>query len=234
MLSIVIPTLNEENYLPLLLESIKQQDFNEEYEIIVADNNSKDKTAKIAKEYGCKVISGGLPPKGRNEGARIAKGELILFSDADVTLPPHFLEKVLEEFKIRKLGIASFPLHPKKNRFDKIIFRVYNLYTRLVQNLWPIAAQAILVRKEIHQIIGGFDEKIKIGEDHDYVIRAAKFDKFGFLSQFVLSSSRRFERDGRIRTYLKYLLIGVYMVISGPVRSDIFKYRFGHYKKISK
>lgn len=234
MLSIVIPTLNEENYLPLLLESIKQQDFNEEYEIIVADNCSRDTTAKIAKEYGGKVVLGGLPPEGRNEGARIAKGDLILFLDADVILPPHFLEKVLEEFKIKKLGIASFPLHPKKNKLDKIIFRVYNLCARLVQNLWPFVAQAILVRKEIHQIIGGFDEKIKIGEDFDYARRAARFDKFGFLSQFVLSSSRRFERDGRIRTYLKYLLLGVYMFILGPVRSDIFKYRFGHYKKISK
>ena len=51
ILSIIIPTYNEEEYLPLLLESIKQQDFRD-YEIIVADANSKDNTVKIAEEYG--------------------------------------------------------------------------------------------------------------------------------------------------------------------------------------
>ena len=56
ILSIIIPTYNEEEYLPLLLKSIKQQDFRD-YEIIVADANSKDNTVKIAEEYGCIVTS---------------------------------------------------------------------------------------------------------------------------------------------------------------------------------
>ena len=55
ILSIIIPTYNEEEYLPVLLESIKQQDFSD-YEIIVADADSKDNTVKIAEEYGCIVV----------------------------------------------------------------------------------------------------------------------------------------------------------------------------------
>ena len=85
-LSIVIPAKNEEKYLPKLLASVKKQSF-KDYEIIVADNNSKDKTKEIAKSYGCKIVKGGLPGKGRNAGAKIAKGEIILFLDADVILP---------------------------------------------------------------------------------------------------------------------------------------------------
>ena len=78
MLSIIIPTLNEENFLSWLLESIKRQDFPER-EIIVADAGSEDKTVAIAKNYKATVVPGGLPAKGRNEGAKIAKGELFLF-----------------------------------------------------------------------------------------------------------------------------------------------------------
>ena len=62
MLSIIIPTLNEESYLPKLLNSIKKQDF-QDYEMIVADAGSKDKTIEIALASGCKISSGGLPAK---------------------------------------------------------------------------------------------------------------------------------------------------------------------------
>ena len=63
MLSIVIPALNEEKYLPLLLESIKRQSFFD-YEIILADAGSKDKTIEIAKKYNCVIVGGGLPANG--------------------------------------------------------------------------------------------------------------------------------------------------------------------------
>ena len=74
ILSIIIPTYNEEEYLPVLLESIKKQNFND-YEVIVADANSTDRTREIAKEYGCLIVDGGLPAVGRNNGAKVAKGE---------------------------------------------------------------------------------------------------------------------------------------------------------------
>jgi len=137
-LSIIIPTLNEEDYLSLLLESIKKQDFRD-YEIIIADAGSKDRTIEIAKSYGSRITSGGLPAKGRNQGAKIAKGSIFLFIDADIiSLPPQFLDKILEEFKNRNLDIVSFPIYPVKNpRFsnrvcpqvkiiDKIAYGLYN------------------------------------------------------------------------------------------------------------
>ena len=77
MLSIIIPTLNEEKLLSLLLKEIKKQNFLD-YEIIVADANSGDKTVEIAKSFGCKIVKGGLPPKGRNEGAK-SLGEMYFY-----------------------------------------------------------------------------------------------------------------------------------------------------------
>ena len=84
-ISIIIPTYNEEEYLPKLLESIKSQDFTD-YEVIVADAQSDDNTREIAKEYGCIVVEGGLPGPGRNRGAEVAQGEILLFLDSDLEL----------------------------------------------------------------------------------------------------------------------------------------------------
>jgi len=235
MLSIIIPTLNEEKYLPTLLDFLKKQTF-QDYEIIVADAGSKDKSLEIAKNYGCQIISGGLPAKGRNEGAKLAQSNLFLFMDADnVYLSEDFLKNLLEGFKKRKLDVAAFPIYPDGNRFDKFAYGIYNWWAKFSQNFLPHATNSILVKKEIFEKISGFDEKIKIGEDHDFARRASKFGKFGYIeTEPVLTSIRRFEREGRLKTYLKYLLAGIYMTFFGPVKSDIFKYRFNHCLKDNK
>jgi len=224
MISIIIPTLNEEKYLPKLLKSIKKQNFND-YEIIVADANSIDKTVEVAKSFACKITKGGLPAIGRNQGAKIAKGDIFLFIDADSALPDDFLDSLLKEFKKRNLDIASFPLYVKGNRFDKFAYWIYNFWTKISAKFLPHTTNSLLVKKEIHQKINGFDEEIKIGEDHDYVKRAAKYGKFAFIkTKPILASDRRFKKDGRFKTYLKYILAGIYMLIFGPVKSDKIRY----------
>ncbi len=233
MLSIIIPTLNEQDYLPLLLTEIKKQDF-EDYEIIVADANSSDDTVEIAESFGCKITEGGLPAKGRNNGAKIASGDLFLFIDADVlSLPTGFLNKLVEKFKSRNLDVASFSIYPQGNIVDRIFYTLYNFWAGLSQGFLPHATNVILVKKGIHQAINGFNERVMLAEDHDYVRRAKKYGKFGFINiKSVLVSARRFERDGRFITYLRYVLAGFWMLVFGSIKSDIFKYRFNYSLKI--
>jgi glycosyltransferase involved in cell wall biosynthesis len=235
MLSIIIPTLNEEKYLPLLLEEIKKQNF-KDYEVIVADAGSRDKTVKIAKSYDCKVVSGGLPAEGRNAGAKIAKKDIFLFMDADnIFLPPGFLRDLLDGFEKRKLDVASFPLFLQGNKFDRLAYGLYNWWVDKSQRFLPHATNCVLVRRDIHEKIDGFDEEIQMAEDHAYARKAAKYGKFGFIkTEPVLTSSRRFERDGRFKTYFKYLLGGLHMALLGNIKSDIFKYKFNHYLKNGK
>jgi len=229
MLSIIIPTLNEEKYLPLLLKEIKKQSFSD-FEIIVADAGSTDKTVAIAKSFGCKIAKGGLPAKGRNEGAKTAQGDLFFFTDADnIFLPQNFLKQLTEEFERRNLDCASFPIYMQGNRLDKLLYAIYNLWTEISQGFLPHAFNSILVRKEIHREINGFDEEIKLAEDHSYARKAARIGKFGFIRTApVLTSSRRFERDGKLKAYLKYILAGIYLFFLGDIKTDIFKYRFGY------
>ena len=106
MLSIIIPTYNEEKYLPKLLKCVKKQTY-KNYEIIVADADSADKTRQIAKKYGCRVVKGGMPAIGRNNGAKAAKGDILLFLDADSLIGKDFVKDSLKDIEIRKLDVAG-------------------------------------------------------------------------------------------------------------------------------
>ncbi len=235
MLSIIIPTLNEEEYLPALLESIKKQDFTD-YEIIVADAGSKDKTVEIAKKYGCQIVLGerGLPANSRNKGAKIAKGDILLFLDADVILPPNFLKNSMQEFNLRKLGIASFcvSFYPKKIISYFLVNIFYNKFIILMEKILPYSAIGIIIKKNLFNQLKGYDETIKLSEDYDLGRRAVKYEKFGIIkSADILTSNRRFVKDGWLVTISKLLLSELCNIFIGPVRSDIFKYKFNHYKK---
>jgi glycosyltransferase involved in cell wall biosynthesis len=231
MLSIIIPTFNEEKQLASLLETIKSQSFTN-YEVIVADNNSTDNTIEIAKQYGALTTSGGLPGKGRNCGADVASGQFILFLDADVRLTdPNFLRDIVAEFNTKGYGVATCQVSAISNRkIDAFMHGCYNCLILLTAKFRPFAPGfCIIARREVHDIINGFDEEIMLGEDSDYVLRASKITKFGVLgSQRINVSVRRFDRDGRWNVAIKYILSGIYVCLFGNIKSNIFNYTFGH------
>lgn len=236
-LSIVIPTYNEEKYLPFLLRSIQAQSF-KDYEVIVADNKSTDSTPQIAEQFGAKVTAGGNPAGGRNRGAEAATGEIILFLDADVILPdPWFLQATTAEFQKRKLGAATCKVDPlSAKKIDKLFHEVFNYFMWVTAETTPHAPGfCIFVRADVHRKIGGFDEEIKLAEDHDYVVRAGKVAKFALLKTYKIPVSvRRFDRDGRFNIAMKYVLCELYMRTKGNVKTDIFNYTWGHDKKRKK
>lgn len=199
ILSIIIPTYNEEEYLPVLLESIEKQSF-EDYEIIVADANSTDRTREIAEEHGCIVVDGGLPAVGRNNGARVAKGEYLLFLDSDLELTDDYIRNALYEFRMERAGIAITQMLPMSQKVeDKLYHDFANYFMVRVEKIKPHGAgcYGIIARKELHEECGGFDEDLTFGEDTDYIERLAKKDRFKVLrSAKVGVSTRRLEEDG--------------------------------------
>lgn len=233
MLSIIISTKNEEIFLPKLLQSIKKQNFSN-CEIIVADADSTDQTKEIAQKYGAKVVKGGLPAKGKNTGAKAAKGDILLFLDADNLLIDCFFSRALDEFKAEQLDIACFFLSPiTKNNLIRIFFEIgYNVPAIVTERFYPHGGCAVMIKKDLYDKIKGYNEELRLCEDHDFIQRAAKFGKFRILRKIkVFTSLRRFYQDGWFRTIMVYVVSELYMGFIGPVKTDMFKYKFGHYSK---
>ncbi|MFH0928270.1 MAG: glycosyltransferase [bacterium] len=229
--SIIIPTWNEEAILPTLFSNLRAQSFRD-FEVIVADANSSDRTREIATGFGARVVPGGLPGAGRNAGARVAQGEILLFLDADVVLPdPGFLEATVREFETKRFDLSTCLLMPISTRLgDRIMLWFYNAYTLATTRILAhVPGFCVFVKRSLHEKIHGFDEQVVFAEDHEYARRAVQFGRFGFLkSRKLPMSMRRFDRDGRLQTALKYACAEVYMIFKGGIKSDIFKYSFGH------
>ncbi len=232
-LSIIIPTFNEEHFLPALLFSLQRQSVLPK-EIIAADAFSIDNTRAIAKSFGCKIVDGGLPAKARNNGARQATGQILLFLDADVVLPAYFLENTVKEMSVRRLDVASCFVTPRSNlKIDKFLHQFANQYMRLTQKFHPhVPGFCIFVNKDTHHAIKGFDETLVLAEDHDYVRRAKKIGKLGYLKSYKIPVSvRRLSEDGRIKIALKYIAIELHLIFLGQVRQKLFSYNFGNHLK---
>ncbi|GHV94881.1 hypothetical protein AGMMS50293_12010 [Spirochaetia bacterium] len=232
--SVIIPALNEEKTLPRLLDSVKLQDF-DDYEVIVADAHSKDRTREIAAGYGCRVVDGGLPGVGRNAGAAAAQGDFLFFLDADVVLPPGFIRNVYTEMQDRYYDLATCEIRPLSDyRLDRVIHRMMNLAVLL--NLWidPKAfGFCIFVTRRLFKRIGGFDETIYVAEDNDFVKRAAEFRTLRYLnSAYIMVSIRRFEKEGRFSYLKKGIKMNLYRAFKGEIHNDeVVKYEFDAFDK---
>lgn len=234
ILSLIIPTYNEEEYLPVLLESIKQQDFSD-YEIIVADADSKDNTVKIAEEYGCIVVEGGMPAVGRNNGAKVAKGDYLLFLDSDLKLTEDYLAKVIYEFKMEQLGIAITQMKPlSKKTEDKLLHDLANLFMISVEKIKPHGAgcYGIIAKRELHERCGGFNEELTFGEDTEYIERLAKKERFKVLRNAKIGvSTRRLEEEGLATLAKQYGKSTVNDFLGIRTEASDLNYGFDHGKE---
>lgn len=230
-ISIVIPTYNEEEFLPNILTSIQRQNF-DDLEVIIADAHSTDKTVNIAKSYGCKIVPGGLPAEGRNNGAKVAQGELLLFLDADSVLTNNYITSAIEEFELNNLGIAITQIVPLEKSFiNQISHEFANYMTKKISTIKPHGAgcYGILTYKSLHEQVNGFDEKLDFGEDTDYIERIGKISRFKVLEKpRLLISTRRLEEEGLKELGLKYAKSTVKQIAGQTVTLDELDYGFEH------
>jgi len=228
-ITVIIPTLNEAAYLPGLFNALDAQTRLPD-EVIVADAGSTDGTKELAQARGARVVRGGMPAVGRNAGARAARGDFLLFLDADVLPPLDFIECALEEFERKEYDVATcFIATLDENLLDRILATGTNLYFRAIQPVSPHAPGfCILSRHIAHEKIGGFDETLKLSEDIDYARRASRYGKFGILtSTRIPVSMRRVGKEGLIGLGLKYAWCEMYALVGKPIRVLPFEYGFG-------
>ncbi len=196
---VVIPTKNEEVNIKLLLNDISKQTY-QPSSIIVADK-SKDNTAKIAKEFGCKIVEGvddGYIGKGRNRGIAVSQSDLIIFLDADVRIEnTNFFKEVINEFILKKYDVATCLFKSDKDGiYMNFLFSIYNSIKKLGQRINHVISDAgsfIIAKRNIIEEIGGFDEDIKNNEDILFLNRFIKNKyTFGVINNYIITSTRRF------------------------------------------
>jgi glycosyltransferase involved in cell wall biosynthesis len=187
MLSIIIPTLNEEKILEKTLRSLRKLT-NSKYEIIVSDGHSTDATVAIAKKYADQVVEHDGKHRqtigeGRNAGAAVATGKYLLFIDADVFIPNinEFFIQAIHSFESNKklVGLTVFlkVLPEEVTLSDKLFFSLanrVNQFSNNVLHLGTASGEFMMVRAETFRQIGGFDPKLVVAEDNDLFGRLSK------------------------------------------------------------
>ena len=162
--SIIIPALNEENYITACIVALKNQETKLKFEIIVVDNNSTDKTTELANCEGVEVIS--CKKKGiaitRNEGAKHSKGKILIFVDADTLLSPNYLQKSWEYFQehLDVVGLTGKMVLSGEKEYIKLIGKVDESVFKLLEKLkrGRIIGANAAIRRNIFFEVGGFPE----------------------------------------------------------------------------
>ena len=203
LVSVVVPTRNEELCLPFLLRSLSKSWY-KPIEVIVVDYSSSDRTVEIAKSFGAKVVcvrKGGIG-YASHIGVIESRGEIVIRTDADAIFPPDLIMNVVTVFredkcvKLHHIG----HLYWDSNILVNLIGQLYDKYWR---SLWKVTGHFMAFRREIYEIVGGFDPNKKVGEDFDFGSRVFKKFRITYSPDMVvLVSSRRIKASG----FMNYIL----------------------------
>ena len=214
MMSVIIPCLNEEGNLGVLLSQlVGQEDI--DLEIIVVDGGSTDGTVLRAAEYGARVLHS---KRGRglqqNVGAASATGEYLLFLHADSRLEhDDQLSMSLSWIKnAEKRTAGHFCLRfETDNPSIQERLRVFEYKTQLNRDGTFSGDQGLLILRSDFKLIGGYSEKYPFLEDKEFAERFVEFGHFGTLPSTLHTSARRFEQEGlQERLILNALIMGMF------------------------
>jgi len=209
--SIIIPTLNEEENIENLLADIKRQTYNE-YEIIVSDGNSNDNTVKIVKKFDVNLLinnNRGVANQ-RNSGVKEATGEYLLFLDADNNLESSFLDKLKKQIEVNNPDVFTCYVNNNLSLLkERIVVNFLNFYIHLSYIFSSPGAIGACIgcKKDIFSKKTEFVQSMVPFEDGAFV---RNLHRRGFNCQIFQEprfgySLRRFEENGFINTFLKYI-----------------------------
>jgi len=224
-ISVIIPTLNEEQTLGRLLVSLQKY---QGPEIIVADGESSDLTIDIARYYGAKTVRC-EPGRGRQllKGAAAAGGDVLLFLHCDTYLPDNFPNYVSLLLNVPGTAAGAFRLRiDAEGPGYRLVEWGANMRSTVFQ--LPYGDQALFLRTGLFWAAGGFRDQ-SILEDIDLVRRLKRFGKIRLAPEAVITSARRWRKRGLFKTTLLNQVI-LYAYLTGIAPEKLKKL---YYKKIS-
>lgn len=211
-ISVVIPTFNEEKYVGKLLISLSRQTIpRSEYEVIVVDGGSKDRTLEICMEYADKIIMQKTPTVGgaRNDGVANAEADLVFTTDADCIATPNLLEKIIEDFNSHPDVVMIYGVvTPIERRFKyAFLIELNNIFVKILYKfkIYMSVGSNIAFRKKYFSVTKGFPT-VGAGDDYGLPFRMKKVGRIMLDERLrVYFSMRRYEKYGFTRSFYEWL-----------------------------
>jgi glycosyltransferase involved in cell wall biosynthesis len=231
-ISVVIPALNEEKYIEICLKSLRDQKFNGNYEVIVADDSSEDDTVKVAEQYADRVVvhDRGSISNGRQKGAEAARYPAIAFTDADTFITPDWLARLsssLEGNGVVGVHGQLMPLDGNafENNFCRYVLPPYSAFMVGIHQP-SVPGANFAVTKKAFEKVGGFNTKLITAEDVELCKRVKHEGRFLFnRDAIVFVSTRRVRKWGYMKVVsfhvtnsIKILALGQADMEYEPVR----------------
>ncbi|MEI6532976.1 MAG: glycosyltransferase [Candidatus Roizmanbacteria bacterium] len=232
--TVVIPVLNEEYFLPRLLNDLKKQTL-QNFEVIVVDGKSEDATIEKSQIYSAyfplRIV--GTEKRNvsfqRNMGARLGTGLFLIFLDADTRIQKTFTKKLHKYIEAEK-GLIFLPyVEPEDKSTEVVAF--YQLLNFLISKSQgstnPYSSVGGMIwEKNFFHLLGGFDEDQFVAEDFHIVKKASDWGVKGkFMQNIKITFSfRRINNEGKLQSLYKMLLTGFYRMFKGEIKEKIFSY----------
>ncbi len=232
MISIIIPSYNEEESIERCLQSLSNQTIPRyEYEIIVVDGNSVDRTREIADKYADLVFiqESKLVGGARNDGFKRARGNIVATTDADCIIPKEWVERVLMDFSHPDVVQIYGPVYPVEPGFKhKISLFLANNFSKAgyYLKIWYFTLGCNTAFRREAFIKAGMYRCIDAGDDLEIAVRMKKEGKVLFDNSLRVGfSMRRYQKFGTLKSLYEWL----YIVHSGGA-SDKYSYSHREYK----
>lgn len=216
--SIIIPTLNEEKLLERLLLQLNscKNEFN--FEIIISDGGSIDGTIEIAKKFSDKVVIAGENIKsniaaGRNFGSKFSSSDILIFLNGDIIIPDikKFFHLIKNYMILSSTDALTFKvkISPEEETISDYLFHsFYNTYFYMLNELGigMGRGECHIIKKNIFDAVGGYNEDLFAGEDFDLYKRLKKIGNVIFSNEFTIyESPRRYRKFGYFRITKSWL-----------------------------
>jgi len=223
LISVVIGALNEEKYIGRTIKTVNAQKTVHDFEVIVGDGFSSDRTVEIAEKMGAKVVleKNRSAAWERQAGYKVARGHIVAFTDADAELPEDWLQKILEEFaKDDKTVMVYGPVYfsdagPFQKLLSELLMPLFMAFMALLGMHNPIGSN-IAVKRELFEQAGGFDTGLVTCEDLDLAKRMKRLGKVRFsLRAGLYVSARRVKKWGYLYFLFFHLVNGLRFQFTG-------------------
>lgn len=237
-ISVIIPALNEEKFIAGLLSSLSTQ-HSRDFEVIVVDGRSKDKTVEVARRFASKLPSlsvivadhASLPFQ-RNIGADAAQGQWLVFIDADVVLYSYSLERLHAYLRASDSSFVTSWFSPDSEDINDVRLTLFAIFFyELSKNLKRAISPGpfTVVQRDAFDIVGGYDVEHPFLEDQDFSQRMAKA---GYTLSIVreslyIWSLRRYRKEGTRKVFQAYTKALLPILFTKTVPKNMKGYQMG-------